>query len=1797
MTNGNLVPERTAGMKRLVAMAGRSSKEREAAAAAEETDDPNFLRRYLLRPLVTPEMVEQLPGWLQPVGTIGRELTSPAQIALMAATAGYGPAVAGAIRGGTGALGLARSLAAGAVAPIVEAPFAGRLAAEAGIFGAATTGVMGAQKLTEDAPRPVQIGAGLVGGLAGGIGGIAALRRLAGVRTAATPVRAAAEAEPTVAPMAAPAVAPGATGEVRFASSMSSGGTVEAGLSLGSAASVYASEINPNRVKAFNEAFGTNYTARNIADKASLKALRQSGAQHYHASPVCKNFTKAKRISTADPNDLAIAQSVARDIREVKPPTVSIENVPRYRDTALFKLITKELDDAGYNWDVNIVNAADYGAVQSRIRMILRAVRKDIGELPPLPQKTQAFSETGRGADWYTTVKDLIDAEVAAGRALPLRQAFANAPDEIARIRSMFAKKEGDRLRLVPNEPIITMGGSASKGVPSARNAGNVAPTLLATEKAVPRIIRPGPKGIADATVIRVTPAMMKRLMGLPDSYVIPGDIGLAKNILGDGVHGAVTRNFIQPLVDIHKARRAVTGVPEAPTAAPAPTARVGAPDVPREWAGVREELEELRKIDAEGNFDLMGRPVARPSLVGLRESELIASARARATEAADAAYNAAKPPQGEITGWWVGQPTREITDEDAIELARRASNAVYRQFQTETGIDVRHLIHVSAKETEEIFARPTTAAPTGVTPPPRDIGATQRGMGIGETPPQGELIPEFRGEGGAVPLSDPATLAAAQARREALALGQQEFTVTPTQAVRVGEPVRDIDTPAYLLQEVDKGTRLLRIVRQGNSQAFKTNKDVRISPKTQKALNELDPGFTDFETALDERGIRVVSEKTIEGVQSYVDLRRSEIEAAVEAVNPELSARYTAQLDAVEAAREHVKMVNEPTGRTFGPHNFDRFGTKEWEDAAAARRGMPPLAGIKDIRRYAGNARKDAEQELANTIDEIKAIGAAAEPTPAVRAVTQADLEAGQVHVIETRDRVVNTVKISKVAKDERGIVRVHWDQVADPRNDPRGSTASSPPMKTFLEQRNKATQPTARAAAEAIPEPTARVVAEAVEKTTPSEVGMPGQQTFLTPEETAGIPIRPGVEGGAGAEQIPRDFPKFNTDGSTTAPPGMADIVQRLADMMNKAVLPEWRVTARAVAEERSRRGAAASGMFERAQRILRGGGDPGGLARSKMEGPLPDRQLILSERRITPEDVHVLKQRVYDVFGARRILDAETVGTALDRLADSGRLPRPYEQRLIEEITGPLNWPKPLREKALQGFWEVWNLPRAFLASFDDSAVLRQGGMLLPEGSAVVRSWKSHWKAIRSAGYEALNDEVRNNPFYDDAVENGVEFSFPSGARGMMGREEPYMGAGLAQRIPVIGKGIQISERLYSGYLNKLRMEVYEKHARELKRMKASALAFEELGDNINILSGRASLGSAQAIAPFLNGMFFSARLNWARAQAPFRILRQINNLDTEEGRHLARMLAKDVYGYYAGVLGMLGLASVAGVAKVEWDARSSDFGKAQVGTVRLDPWGGQQQFAVLMARILSGERRTTVTRQVVPAREFDTLTRFIESKFHPALGQLISIKEGKTYLGEDLTVGEYAKNWYPLFAQDILEIHQGVGPGLATVFGLAAFEGVSVYNIPGVPPLVLDQLQGAVDDYNAIPTDTAELAPGQPSRIRYRIRNPQADAALFIAGQVASLRTTVAVREVASIIQENGISPDVIRGIDERKESLKKAAQAGRRLPRNEIDRLIALLSEEVAPIPTGLGGRQMPASPTGMESLRAMAGAR
>jgi site-specific DNA-cytosine methylase len=309
---------------------------------------------------------------------------------------------------------------------------------------------------------------------------------------------------------------PGLTARQRRVGTLFSGARTLEG-ALDRAVGALAVEID-ERVNEFaNTAFGTAFVTRGVGD-IDVQELRDADLTLLHASPVCKNFSIAKTLRGADPTDRQSALAVARAIREVRPPAVTVENVPAYADTALFQEITRALDDAGYSWDLVIHDAADYGAAQSRKRMLLRAVRD--GALPPLPDKTGP-------TDWYSVVSDL----------LPDAPASTIPAVELERLQDMMVSGKLD-----PSKPIITMGGSGFAGYWAAANAGGPAPTLKAANEK-PRIMLP------DGTVKAVTPRMMARLMGLPDSFRVPDSTRFAKAVLGNGIDGNVTRKLIEPLL------------------------------------------------------------------------------------------------------------------------------------------------------------------------------------------------------------------------------------------------------------------------------------------------------------------------------------------------------------------------------------------------------------------------------------------------------------------------------------------------------------------------------------------------------------------------------------------------------------------------------------------------------------------------------------------------------------------------------------------------------------------------------------------------------------------------------------------------------------------------------------------------------------------------------------------------------------------------------------------------------------------------------------------------------------------------------------------------------------------------------------------------------------------------------------------------------------------------------------------------------------------------------------------------
>ena len=98
--------------------------------------------------------------------------------------------------------------------------------------------------------------------------------------------------------------------------------------------------------------------------------------------PPCQGFSAVRRLNRSESihderNDLIL--EYLRLVRELKPLTIMLENVPGLANYDKFKMAVEELKSLGYDPKFDIVNVKDFGVPQSRKRLVMVGSR--IGEL------------------------------------------------------------------------------------------------------------------------------------------------------------------------------------------------------------------------------------------------------------------------------------------------------------------------------------------------------------------------------------------------------------------------------------------------------------------------------------------------------------------------------------------------------------------------------------------------------------------------------------------------------------------------------------------------------------------------------------------------------------------------------------------------------------------------------------------------------------------------------------------------------------------------------------------------------------------------------------------------------------------------------------------------------------------------------------------------------------------------------------------------------------------------------------------------------------------------------------------------------------------------------------------------------------------------------------------------------------------------------------------------------------------------------------------------------------------------
>lgn len=470
----------------------------------------------------------------------------------------------------------------------------------------------------------------------------------------------------------------------------------------------------------------------------------------------------------------------------------------------------------------------------------------------------------------------------------------------------------------------------------------------------------------------------------------------------------------------------------------------------------------------------------------------------------------------------------------------------------------------------------------------------------------------------------------------------------------------------------------------------------------------------------------------------------------------------------------------------------------------------------------------------------------------------------------------------------------------------------------------------------------------------------------------------------------------------------------------------------------------------------------------------GELPKIDFQSVADALQQSDADVMMERVMNHPGLEYYEQINASDALANMLGEKGgKVPTPSEQRLLEVVFGPefvqtILDARPDIEKARELGYEMANMPRSLMTAWDMSAALRQGAFLA--GSYP----KEYIRAVAS-GHRYFMDEVRfredmeamtRDPLYRYARRS--ELSLTSTGRFLDTREELFIGAGLAEKVPVLGTGIPLpggrtlggvraSERGYVGLLNKLRFDVFKSLWRAAEQLGLKPTEDVGVGRNIakfvNAATGRGGGRVIEKHAGLLNSFFFSARFQRSRMHllTPSTYVKMPWHIDTP-GEALTRRAALTSLFTYAGAVATMATLAAWGGAQVANNPKTADFFKIRVGNVRYDLLAGFQQYIRAAINLSTSSREMAlhlVGQGPTPKRTpLDVIGSFAETKLNPLIEYVIGMLRGTTMTGDKFDLGPQTLQLFlPMLAVDVARVAKE-DPRQVPLAALAAFYGVGV-----------------------------------------------------------------------------------------------------------------------------------------------------
>ena len=395
----------------------------------------------------------------------------------------------------------------------------------------------------------------------------------------------------------------------------------------------------------------------------------------------------------------------------------------------------------------------------------------------------------------------------------------------------------------------------------------------------------------------------------------------------------------------------------------------------------------------------------------------------------------------------------------------------------------------------------------------------------------------------------------------------------------------------------------------------------------------------------------------------------------------------------------------------------------------------------------------------------------------------------------------------------------------------------------------------------------------------------------------------------------------------------------------------------------------------------------------------------------------------------------------------------------------------------ETIIDAFINLWSLPKGLKAGFDLSAPLRQGLLLIGEYKSFKNAFlEMHKMAFSEKVFDKWMEDIKESGEYLELSNYGLYISDTHAS--LAAKEEAFMSNFIKyfQMIPVVGRIHKGSERAYIGFLNKLRVDVFNnfKTALEDEGFSGKELTAElkSWAHYVNNATGRGKLKArfgdkkfnAEILAPALNATYFAPRLVISR----FAVLNPLfyHNLSPKARKRALKNMVK-----FVGIMtSMVTMAAI--LLGDDWDTElnplSSEWMKLRNKKtgITIDMFAGLIQVVRTAAQVIRGRKKNLRTGRIekfsdekgpYATSRWETAKRFLSYKMSPSTALVIGLTSGgEDVMGKEITIGGAAKGlMMPLYLDDMTEIMMEEGLGYGLGIGPLALYGMSVQHYDREP----------------------------------------------------------------------------------------------------------------------------------------------